>query len=207
MQVIVAAFLVLAIGAGAAAQSSTPQGNPGAEAQGTQPVTPKLSPPQPEPPTLSTPPKKAKIIWTNDNLDQLGFGSRWTPGGGPPPSTVIPGATEPNADVKEPTEKDKEKAKETELVKRAKNLNAYREKLGPLRADLAQLDAKIKELREQLRNPIEGSNAIDLRHAPVIMRPTDQLKELELKRQETQQKISDIEDEARRNGFSLAELR
>ena len=69
------------------------------------------------------------------------------------------------------------------------------------------LDAQIRDLRDQLKNPIQGSNAVDLRHASVVMRPADLLAELELKRKNTQQQISDIEDEARRNGYSLNELR
>ena len=148
--------------------------------------------------TQIPPPKKAKIVWTNDNLEQLGAGTRWTPGGGPPPATVIPGATEPNADVKD---------KDKPPVKTERDPKPYLKKLAPLRVNVAMLDAQIKELRDQLKNPIEGSNAVDLRHASVVMRPADLLAELELKRKNTQQQISDIEDEARRNGYSLNELR
>lgn len=137
--------------------------------------------------------KKAKKVWTNDDIDQL----RGTTGG----FTVIAitPAVESTAEQK-PPEKEKPLAEE-------KNPKAYREKLAPLREQLARLDAQIKQMHDQLANPTQASNAVDLRHTSATMRPEVAINELEQKRQLLQQKISDLEDQARRNGLSPGDIR
>jgi cell division protein FtsB len=145
------------------------------------------------PPAQKPPEKKAKKVWTNDDLDLLrGAPSGAAVSGAPP-------AVETAAEEK-PAEKEKPLASE-------KDPKTYREKLVPMRAQLAQLDAQIKQMRDQLTNPNQAGNAVDLRHTSVTMRPEAALKELEQKRQQLRQQISDLEDEARRNGIASGDIR
>lgn len=138
------------------------------------------------------PEKKAKKVWTNDDLDSLRAGPR---GGG---GSASAGASA--AEEEKPAGKEKP-------VPREKDSKMYREKLAPLRAQLEQVDAQIKQVRDQLTNPVKGSNAVDLSHTSAIMRPEAALSQLEQKRREIQQKIDDLEEEARRNGVSPGDIR
>lgn len=142
------------------------------------------------------PGKKAKKVWTNDDLDAMRGGSRQ----GDVRASAGESAGTSAAAEEKPTGKDKP-------LPREKDPKLYREKLVPLRSQLEQLDAQIKQLRQQLTHPIEGTNALDLSHTSVIMQPEVALKELEQKRQQLQQKIDDLEDEARRNGISPGDIR
>lgn len=145
-------------------------------------------------PSAQKPPeKKAKKVWTNDDLDSLRGSAPRGPGAG-----EISGG--PAAAEEQPAGKEKPLPQE-------KNPKTYREKLLPMRAQLEQLDAQIKRTRDQMANPVLGSNAVDLRHTSVTMRPEVALNQLEQKRQQLQQKISDLEDEARRNGISPGDIR
>jgi regulator of replication initiation timing len=144
-------------------------------------------------PTAQKPPeKKPKKVWTNDDLETL----RGTTGPAGGVQVTGPAAV--------PEEKP---AGKEQPLPASKDPKKYLEKLGPLRAQLAQLDAQIKQMRNQLANPIQGSNAVDLRHTSVTMRPEVAIKELEDKRRQVQQKIDDLEDEARRNGISPGDIR
>jgi hypothetical protein len=148
-------------------------------------------------PSAQQPPqKKAKKVWTNDDLDLL-QGRSSGAGGSASGAGVAGGAA---AGEEKPGGKDKPLPSE-------KDPKTYREKLIPLRAQLEQVDAKIKQMRDQLTHPIESGNAVDLRHASADLRPEVALKELEQKRLDIQQKISDLEDEARRNGLSSGDIR
>jgi hypothetical protein len=142
------------------------------------------------------PQKKPKKVWTNDDLDLL-RGGLSVAGGSASGGGVAGGAA---AGEEKPAGKDK-------LLPSEKDPKTYREKLAPLRAQLEQIDAKIKLMHDQLTHPVEGGNAVDLSHASVTMRPEAALQELEQKRQGIQQKISDLEDEARRNGLSSGDIR
>jgi hypothetical protein len=138
------------------------------------------------------PEKKAKKVWTNDDLDSLR--------GGPHGVSVASSAGATAAT--EETGASKEKPAQTE--DRAKK---YREKLVPLHAQLDQIDAQIKEVRGQISNPFKGTNAVDLQHPNATMRPEDVLKNLEQKRREIQQQIDDVEEAARRSGISPGDIR
>jgi uncharacterized coiled-coil DUF342 family protein len=138
------------------------------------------------------PEKKAKKVWTNDDLDSLRGGPR---GVSVASSAGATAATEETGASKEKPAQTEDPAKK------------YREKLVPLRAQLDQIDAQIKEVRGQLSNPFKGTNAVDLQHPSATMRPEDVLKNLEQKRREIQQQIDDLEEAARRSGISPGDIR
>jgi hypothetical protein len=93
------------------------------------------------------------------------------------------------------------------------------------------VEAKIKEIQDALNNPYEGTNKVKLnQQAPnfppqdqqpgyqkkraddsiygdQVVKPQDQLKVYEEKRQQLQQQIDDLEAQARQNGISPGDLR
>src|SRR5712692_1794928 len=145
-------------------------------------------------PSAQKPPeKKAKKVWTNDDIDLLRGATGGVTVSGTPSAVGV-------AVEEKPAEKEKPPAEE-------KDPKTYRQKLVPLRAELEQLDAQIKQMRVQLTNPTQASNAVDLSHTSAAMRPEVALNELEQKRRQVQQKISDLEDEARRSGIAPGDIR
>ena len=138
------------------------------------------------------PARKAKKVWTNDDIDSLRGGARGVSGG---PSTGAAPAAEDTGGKKDTGTQKEDAAKK------------YKERLGQLRAQLDQIDAQIKEVRGQITNPFKGSNAVDLKHVSATMRPEEVLKNLEQKRREIQQQIDDLEEEARRSGISPGDIR
>lgn len=142
-------------------------------------------------PSAQQPAKKAKKVWTNDDLDALRGG----------PRTASTAAAAP---AEAPAAAGGAATRESPREKMAKEL---REKLAPLRVQLDAIDAQIKQTRDGLNNPFKGSNAVGLANPSAIMRPADLLQQLQQKRQDIQQKISDLEDEARRNGISPGDIR
>lgn len=162
-------------------------------------------------------PQAPKKVWTNDDLAGL-RGGVTSATAEIPPGEGAAGAP-PEAAGKEaklPPEKDPK---------------TYLAKLEPLRKQLADLDAKIKDMQDKTDHPIDGKNAIKLNQpAPnlppqdqppgydakrpsealygnQIVRPQDQLKVYQQQRDEIQQKIDDLEAQARDNGIPPGDIR
>jgi chaperonin cofactor prefoldin len=171
--------------------------------------------------TSKNAPQKSKKVWTNDNLDELsstggvtsatatvsseGAATAAAPA---PASAAAPGQLPPEKDPK-----------------------TYRAKLEPLRKQLADLDAKIKQMQDAIDHPVEGTNKIQLKqpgpnlppqdqppdynkrrpdnsiYGNEIVRPQDQLDVFEKQRQQVQQQIDDLEAQARQNGIAPGDIR
>lgn len=144
------------------------------------------------------PEKKAKKVWTNDDLDALRGGA---PGVTVASTAAAAAVTEETAEKKETGEKKEKPEQKEDPVKK------LRDKLLPLRAQLDQIDAQIREVRGQISNPFKGNNTVDLKHVSATMRPEDVLKSLEQRRQGIQQQIDDLEEAARRSGISPGDIR
>jgi opacity protein-like surface antigen len=152
----------------------------------------------PQTPSTQKPPvRKAKRVWTNDDLDELKARSHWASGtdsssGGSTQAGTPDGGASGDKQPPPPREKDPK---------------TYQKQLAPLRAQLAQIDSQIRSLRNSLNNPISGTNSVNLGTATVTGRPEHQIEALEKQRQQIQQRIDAIEDEARRNGISPGDVR
>jgi hypothetical protein len=177
--------------------------------------------PAPSQPAKSAP-QRPKKVWTNENLDELTSTGGVTTAtatlpseGGTPAALQAPGTTP---------------GQQKELTP-DKDPKVYRAKLESLRKQLADTEAKIKDIQDALNNPIEGTNKINPRQpAPnlppqdqppgydkrrpdnaiygnQIVRPQDQLEVYEKKRQELQQQIDDLEAQARQNGINPGDIR
>jgi hypothetical protein len=173
--------------------------------------------------TSKNAPQKSKRVWTNDNLDELsGTGGVTTAAatvpseGAATPVAPAPAAAAAAAPGQLPPEKDPK---------------TYRAKLEPLRKQLADLDAKIKQMQDAIDHPVEGTNKIALKqpgpnlppqdqppdynkkrpdnaiYGNEIVRPQDQLEVFEKQRQQIQQQIDDLEAQARQNGIAPGDIR
>src|SRR5713226_5972153 len=124
----------------------------------------------PQTPSPQQPPvRKAKRIWTNDDLDELRAHSHWASGGdsssGESTQARTPdGGASGDKQPPPPREKDPK---------------TYQKQLAPLRAQLAQIDSQILSLRNSLNKPISGGNSVDLNTATITGRPENQIEALE----------------------------
>jgi hypothetical protein len=166
-------------------------------------------------------PQTPKKVWTNDDLAGLHGGvTSATAEVAPAVGGATGGAAAPAAAA----------GKEGQLPPE-KDPKTYLAKLEPLRKQLADLDAKIKDMQDKIDHPIDGKNAIKLNQpAPnlppqdqppgyeqkrpddslygnQIVRPQDQLKVYQQQRDDIQQKIDDLEAQARDNGIPPGDIR
>jgi hypothetical protein len=128
-----------------------------------------------------TPPKK---VWTNDDLSA----SSSQPDGAPPASSGGPNSKT------NPTAKSKNK----------KDAKWYQDQIAKFQSQIPPLDKSIAELQAAL----DGQPVNETRHYPGsrIGDWKDQLAQLEKKRQDTLDRISVLEDEARHNGVAPSAL-
>ena len=194
-----------------------------AVAMGAAPIWAQTSQDAPPPQTTEKPRQKVaekpKKVWTNDDLEDLRSTvtittASATPSaeGAAPAEAPAPGAA-PGAQPQLPQEKDPK---------------YYKAKLDPLRKQLADLDAKIKETQGAIDNPYQGTNKISLnQQAPSmpsqgpeppnrpddtlygnqIVRPKDQLAVYQKQRDDIQRQIDDLEAQARNNGIYPGDIR
>ena len=170
--------------------------------------------------TVKNPPERPKKVWTNDDLADLRGGVTSATAEAPPAEGGAPAEAQAQAAA------GKEKPLPPE-----KDPKVYRAKLDALRKQLADVDAKIKEIQDAIDHPINGKNAIKLnQQAPdfppqdqppgyeknrpsealygnQVVRPQDQLRVYEQKRQELQQQIDDLEAKASENGIAPGDIR
>ncbi len=189
-------------------------------ALGAVPVLAQTSQTSPPSQTVKNPPERPKKVWTNDDLSELRGGVTSAT------AEVPPAEGGAQAEAQAPAAAGKEKPLPPE-----KDPKAYLAKLEPLRKQLADLDAKIKDMQGKIDHPIDGKNAIKLNQpAPnlppqdqqpgyqknrpdeslygnQIVKPQDQLKVYQQQRDDIQQKIDDLEAQARDNGISPGDIR
>lgn len=145
--------------------------------------------PQTQPSQKPSP--KPKKVWTNDDLEALRGGVS-TPVAAPAAPAAEAAQAAPEKPRPLPQEKDPK---------------YYRSRLEPLRKQLADVEAKIKETQAALNDPFRGTNAVVLAQPTPVMRPEDQFAAYEKQRKELQQQIDDLEAQARQNGISPGDIR
>jgi len=167
------------------------------------------------------PAEKPKKVWTNDDLAELRSTVQVTTAAAAPSAEAAPPG-EAGAAAGAPAP-----GKEKELPPE-KTAKYYKEKLEPLRKELAQCEAKIKEIQNALNDPSNGTNKINFNQsAPPgppstpqsspprpdnsifgdqIVRPQDQLTYYQNRRDELQKEIDDLEAQAISNGLSRGDI-
>ncbi len=83
----------------------------------------------------------------------------------------------------------------------------YRAQLAPLRAEAAQIEAKLRHIRAQLASGRGGTNALNMVEDPEGVSPKSAIEVLEQRRKAALAKIDALEDLAQRNGIPPGELR
>lgn len=154
----------------------------------------QAAPPQKQPPA-----KKAKKIWTNEDLEALrpsGVASSATPSAVPSASGEAPAGDETAA--KAAAEK---KDKEEDPVEK------LRKRLTPLRAEIDAVDAQLRSLRQNRSSGRTSGGGMDVSKTTGGMNTEDQIAQLEKRRGDLLRQIAAIEDEARRAGMAPGAIR
>jgi DNA repair exonuclease SbcCD ATPase subunit len=146
------------------------------------------------------PAKKARKVWTNEDLEAL------RPGGITilKPSPAV--SAKPSATSEEAAAKEEEKTGD-EKKEGVAPLEKIRKKLEPLRSELAVVEMRLQTLRGSLASGNTTGGAINVDKAPGGLNTDNQITQLENRRSELKRQISDIEDEARRLGIPPGALR
>ncbi len=147
------------------------------------------------------PAKKAKKVWTNEDVEALRPGGITILKPSPAVSSAPPAAAEEAAAKKE--EEKPEGEKKAGLTPLEKILK----RLAPLREELTVVEMRLQTLRGSLATGNTTGGAINVDKAPGGLNTENQLTQLENRRSILQRQIADIEDEARRLGISPGALR
>jgi hypothetical protein len=154
----------------------------------------QAAPPQKQPPA-----KKARKVWTNEDLEALrpsGVASSAAPSAVPSAAAGAPAGEEIAA--KAAAEK---KDKEEDPVEK------LRKRLTPLRTEIDALDAQLRSLRQNRSSGRTTGGGMDVSKTTGGMNTEDQIAQLEKRRGDLLRQIAAIEDEARRAGMAPGVIR
>jgi len=147
-------------------------------------------------PSAPPPPNDAPVkVWTNDDLRALGsvplsFDSEAVASvqGAQAAGSAAPPQAKP-------------------LLPKTKDPGWYRVQLAPLHAEVAQIEAKQRQIRAQLASHRGGTNALNMVEDPEAMNPQGVIEALEQGRKVLLAEIDALEDLAQRNAIPPGELR
>lgn len=162
----------------------------------------QAAPPQKSAPR--TPAKKAKKIWTNDELEALRPGQPVSTASSETPAAS---AGAPAAPAETAGGEPAEKAATQKKEKEEDPVEKLRKRLTQVRADLDAVEAQLRTLRQNRSSGRTTGGGIDVNNAPGGMNTDDQVAQLEKRRNDLLRQITDIEDEARRAGISPGSIR
>ncbi len=184
------ATLLLCSGALSARAQSPDSGS--AAPSTAKPADPSAKPPTNPPANTSPDKKKAKKVWTNDEIGSVkggisvvGDASSSSETSGQKPSALLSGTDD---------------AHQQQIEKYRRQIEQYQGQIEAIDKRIAQL----KNFKGENTNPSGGINPTQgYNMVPV----EDQVKELEDKKKQLQAKIEDTEIEARKNGVDSGDLR
>lgn len=165
-------------------------------------VVPSLAAQQPpQKPEAPAPAKKAKKVWTNDDLEALRYTARVstasseTPPAPPADESAAAEETPAAGETPAPSEQKEDPAEK------------LRKRLEPLRVELDSIDAQLRSLRQARSSGRTTAGGIDVTKTPGGMNTDDQIALLGKRRADLLRQIADIEDEARRAGIPPGSIR
>jgi hypothetical protein len=163
----------------------------------------------PQPPAAPTSaqqrPRRARKIWTNDDLEQLRSRAIVSVVGGARTSSAGEATEETEAAA---PEVDAEAAAGEEAAPappKEQTREHWQERLQPLRAELARIEQQLQQLRRGRGQA--ASNAVDVMGGNPGVQVEDTIRQLERRRDQVQQQIADLQDEARRAGVPAGYVR
>ena len=140
------------------------------------------------------PAKKARKVWTNEDLAAL-------PPGGISTSSLPASAAESTAPEKAKADKAKDKDKEEDPVEK------LRKRLEPRRTELDAVEAQLRTLRTARSSGNTTGGGVDPTQTAGGLNTTDQISRLDQRRTELLRQIAAIEDEAHRMGIAPGAIR
>ena len=90
---------------------------------------------------------------------------------------------------------------------RAKDVKWYASQLKPLRAELDDIDAQLRKLRQAHKDGRGSTGAVSLDQEPEGITTDAQIQLLEQRRTRVLQRIDELEDQSRRNGLAPGDVR
>lgn len=176
-----------------------------------------------KPAAAGKPPRKG-AVWTNEDIDRLRARQRinvvGTGAGAAAETPAKPageGAAAGEAPAGEAGEEESAAEEETPEAEKPKPLppreqdpEYYRDRLRPLRDELAQVNRRISDLQRSVQTGGGGAGGGGvglLQSSDAGVDPRDRLAQLQRRRDELQRQISSIEAEARRNGLNPGQIR
>jgi hypothetical protein len=136
--------------------------------------------------------KKPKKVWTEDDISKVG-GSISVVGG-----SSSPGAAEGSSPSTGTSPENSAQGNQVEY---------YRDQIRQLQAQLDATDKKIDDLRNFKADNTSSSGGINPNHGYSMTPIPDQIKQLEEKKKQIQEKMDTVTDEARKKGIEPGQLR
>lgn len=136
--------------------------------------------------------KKPKKVWTEDDISKVGGSISIV--GDSSSSTAAKGSSQPNAAG-------------SEDAGQRKQVDFYRDQLRQLETQLDATDKKLDDLRNFKGENSSSSGGINPNQGYSMTPVADQIKQLEDKKKQIQEKIDAVTDEARKKGIEPGELR
>ncbi|MGH9744114.1 MAG: hypothetical protein ACRD51_17365 [Candidatus Acidiferrum sp.] len=136
--------------------------------------------------------KKPKKVWTEDDLSKVSGGI-----------SVVGDAASPNGS----NMKTRAEGASYGNTSQESQVSYYRDQLRQLQAQLDVTDKKIDDLRNFKGENTSASGGINPNHGYTMTPVADQIKQLEDKRKQIQDKIDAVTDEARKKGIEPGQLR
>ena len=154
-------------------------------------------------PKNQPPAKKAKKIWTNEDLEALRPSGVTVLAPAAAASSAVgeAAAADKPADKTDAEKKDDDKKKEEDPVEK------LRKRLDPLRLELASVEARLVTLRSATASGSTTGGGVDVSKTAGGVNTTSQITLLENRRSDLQRQIAAIEDEARRMGIAPGAIR
>ena len=184
-----AAFVCSAQSSGSSQQTQTP---PPAPAPATPPVGKTADGKDQPAKDARKDTKKPKKVWTEDDVSKIDGGISVV--GGSPSSGTGQGL--PQSPAASPDN--------TALGNQIEN---YRDQIRQLQAQLDATDKKIDDLRNFKADNTSSSGGINPNHGYSMTPIPDQIKQLEEKKKQIQEKMDAVSDEARKKGIEPGQLR
>ncbi|MGB8475402.1 MAG: hypothetical protein WCE61_15070 [Candidatus Acidiferrum sp.] len=183
------AFLLLVSAPLVCARQSQPAASPPAAAAAAKSAAAKT---QPAGKNSEKPKRKTKKVWTDDDITKIGGG------------ISVVGDSSSSSAERTSTAFDQEGPRRSG---QKHQIERYRSEIRQLQAQLDATDKKIDDLRNFKGENASASGGINPSHGYSMTPVADQIKQLEAKKKQIQDKIDAVTDEARKQGIEPGQLR
>lgn len=136
-------------------------------------------------------PEKPKKVWTNEEMGSL-------------KGTISVVGEKTPAKASPPVDK---KLNNANSPSHAAAVRKYRDNLSQLKTQIGVADARISQMKNFKADNAAPSGGLELHKGYTMLPPEEQIKQLEAKKKQLQEKIDDLERQAEKEGIDPGELR